>query len=105
MFSLYALLKHSVMLSTYVFISSARCESTMNHTNSSHITRTPCRYQHQFDNNIFICKVSSDLNETNHLLQTLFLRGGGVGVETYLCSCHLFFPPYLVATMCTRFAL
>ena len=104
MFSLYALLKHSVMLSTYVCISSARCESTMNHTNSSHITRTPCRYQHQFDNNIFICKVSSDLNESNSFATNSIFEGSG-GWRLIFVHVTFFYFPYLVGNMCIRFAL
>ena len=44
----------------------SRCTKTMNHINDdiSHSTDHRCKYQHQYDNKIFNCKVWSEIQET-----------------------------------------
>lgn len=63
-----------------VYFDREGCTRSMNHDTDSkaHETDKRCKYQHQFENKVFLCKVGSQRDLSSHLYIVLHLFNSAV---------------------------
>lgn len=80
-----------------VYFDREGCTRSMNHDTDSkaHETDKRCKYQHQFENKVFLCKVGSQRDLSSHLYIILHLLNSAVSekkpiytpISRVVCSC------------------
>lgn len=81
-----------------VYFDREGCTRSMNHDTDSkaHETDKRCKYQHQFENKVFLCKVGSQRDLSSHLYIVWHLFNSAVSEEkphihSYFKSCLFLF--------------